>query len=173
MPSVSSSVVPTTQAAKKVDPVKQEAPVVNKQEEAVISGAPEPAVEHRVVAKEEKVEYRDQDGNLLDPEQVKALEGKVEFKTKYETKIRVVDENGQELQEPEGGWPADIDAGVAPPHPDVEGVDSETVKGKEKVEEAAAPPQDAAASKDGEREAEEAKAKPASENQDATVKDEL
>ncbi|RMJ17292.1 hypothetical protein BHE90_013521 [Fusarium euwallaceae] len=173
VPSVSSSVVPTTQATKKVDPVKQEAPVVNKQEEAVISGAPEPAVEHRVVAKEEKVEYRDQDGNLLDPEQVKALEGKVEFKTKYETKIRVVDENGQEVQEPEGGWPADIDAGVAPPHPDVEGVNSETLKGKEKVEEVVAAPEDVAASKDGEKEAEEAKAKPASENQDATVKDEL
>ncbi|KAF4471401.1 dolichyl-phosphate-mannose- mannosyltransferase [Fusarium albosuccineum] len=172
VPSVSSSVVPTTSASKNVEPQKQ-VPVVDKQEDAGISGAPQPAVEHRVVAKEEKVEYRDQDGNLLDPEEVKALEGKVEFKTKYETKTRVVDENGNEVEEPEGGWPADMDAGVAPPHPDVEGVDSETVKSKAQEPVAAAPPQDVAASKDGEKEAEEIKAKPASENQDATVKDEL
>jgi dolichyl-phosphate-mannose-protein mannosyltransferase len=53
------------------------------------------------VSREEKVEYRDQDGNLLDEEQVKALEGK-------------------EIPQPE-------EAGVAPPHPDVEGVARETV----------------------------------------------
>jgi len=167
-------VVPTTAAVKKEEP-KKEAPVAQQQEEAVISGAP-PApdqshVEHRVVAKEEKVEYRDQDGNLLDPEEVKALEGKVEFKTKYETKTRVVDEQGNEVEEPAEGWDQNLGAGVAPPHPDVEGVNSETIKGN--VKEAAAP-QDAAASKDGEKEAEEVKAKPASENQqDATVNDEL
>lgn len=116
------------------------------------------------------MEYRDQDGNLLDPEEVKALEGKVEFKTKYETKTRVVDEQGNEVQEPVEGWDQNL-AGVAPPHPDVEGVNSETVQGKD---EGAAAPQDVAASKDGEKEAEEAKAKPASENQqDATIKEEL
>ncbi|KLO78763.1 dolichyl-phosphate-mannose-protein mannosyltransferase [Fusarium fujikuroi] len=174
VPSISSSVVPTTSAAKNVEPKQEEAPVSQKQEEAVISGAPpapdQAQVEHRVVAKEEKVEYRDQDGNLLDPEEVKALEGKVEFKTKYETKTRVVDEQGNEVQEPAEGWDQNL-AGVAPPHPDVEGVNSETVKGKD---EGAAAPQDVAASKDGEKEAEEAKAKPASENQqDATVKEEL
>ncbi|KAF4969792.1 hypothetical protein FZEAL_10166 [Fusarium zealandicum] len=170
VPSVSSSVVPTTSAAKNAEPKKQ-APVAEKKEEAGISGAP-PAVEHRVVAKEEKVEYRDQDGNILDPEQVKALEGKVEFKTKYETKTRVVDESGNEVNEPQGGWPENMEPGVAPPHPDVEGVDSETIKVKSE-DAAAAPPQDAAASKDGEKEAEEVKAKPASENKDATVNDEL
>ncbi|KAF5982186.1 dolichyl-phosphate-mannose-protein mannosyltransferase [Fusarium bulbicola] len=174
VPSISSSVVPTTSAAKNVEPKQEEAPVSQKQGEAVISGAPpapdQAQVEHRVVAKEEKVEYRDQDGNLLDPEEVKALEGKVEFKTKYETKTRVVDEQGNEVQEPAEGWDQNL-AGVAPPHPDVEGVNSETVKGKD---ESAAAPQDVAASKDGEKEAEEAKAKPASENQqDATVKEEL
>ncbi|KAF4480130.1 dolichyl-phosphate-mannose- mannosyltransferase [Fusarium agapanthi] len=174
VPSISSSAVLTTSAAKNVEPKQEEAPVPQKQEEAVISGAPpapdQAQVEHRVVAKEEKVEYRDQDGNLLDPEEVKALEGKVEFKTKYETKTRVVDEQGNEVQEPAEGWDQNL-AGVAPPHPDVEGVNSETVKGKD---ESAAAPQDVAASKDGEKEAEEAKAKPASENQqDATVKEEL
>jgi len=72
------------------------------------------------VSREEKVEFRDQDGNLLDPEQVKALEGKVSFQTRYETRTRLVDAQGNEIPMPEG-------AGVAPPHPDVEGVDRETV----------------------------------------------
>ncbi|KAF7558518.1 hypothetical protein G7046_g5641 [Stylonectria norvegica] len=158
IPAVSGSVVPTT--AKSIVP-NQNAPAG----EPDISGAPPPA-EPRIIAKEEKVEYRDQDGNLLNPEQVKSLEGKVEFKTKYETRTRVVDDQGNELEEPVGGWPEDI-AGVAPPHPDVEGLNSEAVKGEDSA------PQDAAASQDGEKEAEEAKPKPASDAQDATVHEEL
>lgn len=78
-------------------------------------------VGHSVVSREEKVEYRDQDGNLLDPEQVKALEGKVSFKTRYETRTRMVDAQGNEIAPPK-------DAGVAPSHPDVEGADRETVR---------------------------------------------
>ena len=46
---------------------------------------------------EEKIEYRDENGVLLDEEQVKALEGKVSFSTRYETRTRVVDEAGNEL----------------------------------------------------------------------------
>lgn len=118
-----------------------------------------PSTESKLVSKEEKVEYRDQDGNLLNDEQVKALEGKVEFQTKYETRTRVVDDEGKELPS----------AGVAPPHPDVEGVDKETIKGADEEKVA----KDAAASRDGEREAEGAKAKPASEGKEATGKDEL
>jgi dolichyl-phosphate-mannose-protein mannosyltransferase len=76
---------------------------------------------HSILSREEKVEYRDQDGNLLNEEQVKALEGKVSFKTRYETRTRVVDPQGNEI----GGFGEE--AGVAPPHPDVEGVDRETV----------------------------------------------
>lgn len=41
---------------------------------------------------EEKVEYRDEDGNLLDEAQVAALEGKVSFSTRYETRTRMVDQ---------------------------------------------------------------------------------
>lgn len=130
--------------------------------------APSPPPVPRVVYQEEKIEYRDQDGNLLGPEKVKELEGKIDFQTKYETRTRVVDEHGNELPVPEGGWPADMAAGVAPPHPDVEGVDKETAK-----VDSARPNQDAAASRDGDREAEGAKAKPASEGKDATAKDEL
>ena len=87
---------------------------------ALVSPPPNAAQQHSVISREEKVEYRDQDGNLLDPEQVKALEGKVSFKTRYETRTRMVDANGNEIPQPE-------DAGVAPPHPDVEGADRETV----------------------------------------------
>lgn len=46
---------------------------------------------------EEKIEYRDEEGNLLDDEQVRALEGKVSFSTRYETRTRLVDEKGNEL----------------------------------------------------------------------------
>lgn len=75
---------------------------------------------HSILSREERVEYRDQDGNLLDEEQVKALEGKVSFKTRYETRTRLVDAQGNEIPSPE-------QEGVAPPHPDVEGPDRETV----------------------------------------------
>ncbi|KAH7309135.1 dolichyl-phosphate-mannose-protein mannosyltransferase 1 [Stachybotrys elegans] len=135
------------------------------EDDAAISGAPAPP-EPRVLSKEEKVEYRDQFGNLLNEEQVKELEGKVEFKTRYETRMRVVDEQGNELAEPEGGWPAEYQGGVAPPHPDVEGVDKETVQAED-----VQVPQDADASRDGEKEAEQSKPKPASDAQDATVQE--
>ena len=106
----------------------EQKPIVDQRQEnmseqpaALVSPPPEAlAPGQSVVSREEKVEYRDQDGNLLDPEQVKALEGKVSFKTRYETRTRMVDAQGNEIHVPEG-------AGVAPPHPDVEGVDRETV----------------------------------------------
>lgn len=46
---------------------------------------------------EEKIEYRDEAGNLLDPAQVQALEGKVSFSTRYETRTRLVDREGNEI----------------------------------------------------------------------------
>lgn len=86
---------------------------------AIVS--PPPVVQsHSVVSREEKVEYRDQDGNLLDPDHVKSLEGKVSFKTRYETRTRMVDAQGNEIY-------IEDPVPVAPPHPDVEGVDRETV----------------------------------------------
>lgn len=45
----------------------------------------------------EKIEYRDAAGNLLNEEQVKALEGKVSFETKYETKTQIIDEEGNDV----------------------------------------------------------------------------
>ena len=71
------------------------------------------------VIREEKVEYRDQDGNLLDEEQVKALEGKVSFSTRYETKTRILDAKGNEIAN--GGGVIE-GSSIAPPHPDVERV---------------------------------------------------
>lgn len=102
-------------------------PIANAQqpkgEEPAVSGAP---VGQKLSHTEERIEYRDQDGNLLDEEQVKALEGKVEFKTRYETRTRVVDAQGNEVLLPAGEQPPqeqeEAAAGVAPPHPDVEGM---------------------------------------------------
>jgi dolichyl-phosphate-mannose-protein mannosyltransferase len=129
-----------------------------------ISGAPkfEPQGQ-KVVAREEKVEYRDQDGNLLNEEQVKALEGKVEFKTRYETRTRVVDAEGNEVMLPPEELAA---AGVAPPHPDVEGANKETKKSPVDNNPI---PKEASSSKDGEKESERSAPKPASEGNEATV----
>ncbi|KAK3628339.1 Dolichyl-phosphate-mannose--protein mannosyltransferase 1 [Elasticomyces elasticus] len=61
---------------------------------------------------EEKIEYRDENGNLLDEEQVKALEGKVSFSTRYETRTRLVDAQGNEVgYEGEGEAQGNEDAG--------------------------------------------------------------
>jgi dolichyl-phosphate-mannose-protein mannosyltransferase len=81
-----------------------------------ISGAPLPAG-HQILSREERVEYRDQHGNLLNEEQVEALKGKVEFKTRYETRTRLVDADGNEIPQPDSPQEG---AGVAPPHPDVQ-----------------------------------------------------
>ncbi|KAK8070450.1 Dolichyl-phosphate-mannose--protein mannosyltransferase 1 [Apiospora hydei] len=103
-----------------------------------------------------------EDGNLLDDEQVKALEGKVEFKTRYETRTRVVDAAGNELESP----PEMADQGVAPPHPDVEGAESST---KQVKQDEPIPAEEVVKSKDGEKEAEKEKPKPASEGNEATA----
>ncbi|KIX06467.1 uncharacterized protein Z518_04443 [Rhinocladiella mackenziei CBS 650.93] len=74
--------------------------------------------EPNVISSEERVEYRDQNGNLLDEAQVAALlaEGKASFQTKYETRTRLVDEDGNEVNS----------SGVAPDHPDVDGQNPST-----------------------------------------------
>ena len=121
---------------------------------------------HSVLSREEKVEYRDQDGNLLDEEQVKALEGKVSFKTRYETRTRMVDAQGNEVPMPE-------ESAVAPPHPDVEGVDPETVGIPEQEAKVAPNAQkDVKADESKEKSAEQSEAggeaKPASKDNEAT-----
>ncbi|CAI6086799.1 unnamed protein product [Clonostachys chloroleuca] len=161
-PSVADAVVPENDAQKPLgDAPEAKAPEVKAPE------AKAPVEEVKVVAAEEQVvEYRDQNGNLLNEEQVKSLrEQSAEFSTKLETETQVAEDIAKEQpQSVESEPPV-----VAPPHPDVEGLNSETVKNDEKVE----IPQDAAASRDGEKEAEQKQAKPASEGQEATLNQEL
>lgn len=147
--------VPGEQAPIVEDVIKPSAPV----QEAGISGAPPPPAQ-RVLSREQRVEYRDQDGNILNEEQVKALEGKVEFKTRYETRTRVIDDKGNEL-------PVPIDESLAgkeaPPHPGAEDVDEKTAKkGDGKI-----PP--AKKSVEDESEARAKSAKPASEKKEASA----
>lgn len=126
---------------------------------ADISDAPIPPGQ-RLVKREERIEYRDQDGNILDEEKVKALEGKVEFKTRYETRTRMVDSGGNEVEVPIN------EAGVAPPHPDVEGVDSQTFQKKGAGDESVPPAKE---SIEGDHEAKAKKPKPASEKNEAST----
>ncbi|KAF3941324.1 hypothetical protein ABW19_dt0202775 [Dactylella cylindrospora] len=54
-------------------------------------------VHGEVVAREERVEYRDQDGNLIPEDKIAELEGKVEFQTRYETRTRIINQHGEEI----------------------------------------------------------------------------
>ena len=130
--------------------------------------SPPPALpsSHSVLSREEKVEYRDQDGNLLDPEEVKSLEGKVSFKTRYETRTRMVDAQGNEIY-------VEDPVQVAPPHPDVEGADPETVGIPERnVQERPASQREVQADESKEEsiaKSDTGAAKPASEGNEATA----
>lgn len=73
---------------------------------------PQASVNQASLHREEKVEYRDQEGNLLNEEQVAELEGKVSFQTRYETRTRVLDADGKEIEDNAAG-----SAGTAPPPP--------------------------------------------------------
>lgn len=75
-----------------------------------------PVFNDGLIHQEEKVEYRDQDGNLLNEEEVAALKGKVLFETRYETRTRTVDAAGNEIIDGQEG-----DDGHTPPLPDVDG----------------------------------------------------
>ncbi|KAJ9642185.1 uncharacterized protein PV06_03251 [Exophiala oligosperma] len=116
------------------------------------------AGEPNVIGQEERVEYRDQDGNLLDEEQVQALlnEGKASFQTRYETRTRLVDEEGNEINP----------SSVAPDHPDVEGQNPSTRGVPE--EQAKNKPAEANAGGSAKKDQDESKAKPASDASEAT-----
>jgi dolichyl-phosphate-mannose-protein mannosyltransferase len=114
------------------------APVVNEQpkndaevsEAAVVSPPPEGIPkELPVLSKEERIEYRDENGRVLNDEEVAELAGKVSFKTRYETRTRIVDAQGNEIYEGLVDAHGAEEAGVAPPHPDVEGQNPETQEG--------------------------------------------
>jgi dolichyl-phosphate-mannose-protein mannosyltransferase len=117
---------------------------------------PHAHVEAGVIGREEKIEYRDEQGNLLDDAAVKSLmaEGKAKFETKYETRTRLVDEEGNEIQQP-----------LAPEHPDVEGQNPDT-KGVPEGKANKKPAEAQAASSAGK--ARQNEAKPASDANEAT-----
>jgi len=119
---------------------------------------PQPGGEQRVIDREERVEYRDQDGNLLDEGQVAALksDSKVSFKVKYETRTRLVDADGKEVPGSDG---------LAPAHPDVEGQNPDTKGVKEDPH---SQPANAAASSGSVNKEEHGKAMPASDANEAT-----
>jgi dolichyl-phosphate-mannose-protein mannosyltransferase len=111
-----------------------------------------------VIGKIESVEYRDQDGNILNEEQVASLAkaGSVSFQTRYETRTKLVDAQGRELGEEVH----------APHHPDAEGQNPETFgQGGDEL------PGDKPASVIGDEKSvqrDEGKPKPASEGNEAT-----
>lgn len=95
-------------------------------EQPAVSIPAQPDADLPILSKEERIEFRDENGRVLDDEEVKALEGKVSFKTRYETRTRIVDAQGNELHESLVEARDYEDQGVAPPHPDVEGRNPET-----------------------------------------------
>lgn len=127
---------------------------------------PQPAPDAASLSRSEKVEYRDQDGNILDEEQVAALEGKVSFETRYETRTRVIDADGNEIAD----GPVGAD-GFAPPHPDVDR-EPETVaevSGDEgRGSPASASPDDDLGKERSVQKADGGKPRPASEGSEAT-----
>lgn len=151
------------QKTPKVAPAKDEKPAqqVIQQEQKEDEGkvTPQPSLEQKIIGREQKVEYRDENGNILDDEQVSSLaaEGKVTFKTKYETRTRLVDEAGKEVYDE-----------IAPQHPDVEGQNPDT-KGVPE-DQASKQPADAEVSMaGGPVGVDDGKPRPASDAQEATV----
>lgn len=124
-------------------------------------------VEDAQIQKVDKVEYRDQDGNILDEDEVSALEGNVSFQTRYETRTRVVDAMGNEIED----GPAGGDGGVAPPHPDAER-EPETAKNVDEDDgreyPATASPEDDVSKEKSVERSDGGKPKPASEVKEAT-----
>lgn len=147
--------IPTTPAvqAAGAPPVKaQEPEVPQEQDQAAVT---EPKLSGSVA----RVEYRDQNGNVLDDSLVSSLraEGKVKFETRYESKRL---ENAQEIPI--------VDGQLAPPHPDVQGQNPETGS---KLEDSIAPESPASVADGNESSVEqpiEPIASPASEGNEAT-----
>lgn len=178
IPAVPSSAAPPAPAPPAAVPNEQQ-PIQQEKKaegEAVVSpppeGAPAPPADLPIVSKEERIEYRDENGRILNEEEVKALADKVSFKTRYETRTRIVDAQGNEIYEGlVDSHESAEEHGVAPPHPDAEGRNPETQEAGEAAEASDVPPtvevgEDQKKERSIEREANEAK--PASEQQAAT-----
>lgn len=107
-----------------------------------------------------RVEYRDQNGKILDEKLVASLraEGKVKFETRYDAGHKM--ENAHEVPV--------VDGQLAPPHPDVQGQNPETGSAPED----SVPPESPASVADGNESSVEyqrsMEARPASEGNEAT-----
>lgn len=107
-----------------------------------------------------RVEYRDQNGKILDEKLVASLraEGKVKFETRYDAGHKM--ENAHEVPV--------VDGQLAPPHPDVQGQNPETGSAPED----SVPPESPASVVDGNESSAEyqrsTEARPASEGNEAT-----
>ncbi|CBF76842.1 hypothetical protein AN4761.2 [Aspergillus nidulans FGSC A4] len=158
------SAVPTTAASipQSPAPVKAEPKQEQKEQKEAKVESQEPSITSSSIPKirgtQARVEYRDQQGNILDEAVVDSLrkEGKISIETRHETRTRL-----------EHGHLVDVvDGKVAPPHPDVEGQNPETQdKPEEIVDDSPASAADAGSSV-GEPNSPEPK--PASEGNEAT-----
>ncbi|KAJ6026814.1 uncharacterized protein N7446_004586 [Penicillium canescens] len=141
---------PSVQAQESAPPVAE--PAESSGEAAVTS----PKIQGSMA----RVEYRDQNGNVLPEDLVASLraEGKVKFETRYEPGSRM--ENAHEVPV--------VDGQLAPPHPDVQGQNPETASGPGD----SVPPESPASVAEGNESSVEQpsslEAKPASEGNEAT-----
>lgn len=99
-PPVQHVIPPAQQVIQQQEPVREDKGQGVMSEQAAVSAPPQELPRDLpVVSKEERIEYRDENGRVLDDEEVAALAGKVSFKTRYETRTRVIDGQGKELYE--------------------------------------------------------------------------
>ncbi|KAJ5864408.1 uncharacterized protein N7529_006324 [Penicillium soppii] len=159
VPNVSPVAAPTTAAQAPPPPpvqVQEPAPAGEAAEVSEPAAVTAPKIQGSMA----RVEYRDQNGKVLDENLVASLraEGKVKFETRYEPGHKM--ENAHEVPI--------VDGQLAPPHPDVQGQNPETGS----LPEDSVPPESPASVADGnERSVERPSsmgAKPASEGNEAT-----
>lgn len=125
---------PPAQAPLVQEPPVEQPPVQQKPQEEAKEAASEvedpsanvtPEALPSIRGKKARVEFRDQNGNVLPESLVAQLQqdGKVSVETRYEYRSRLA--NGHEVDVVDG------QVKVAPPHPDVQGSNPETVENKE------------------------------------------
>jgi dolichyl-phosphate-mannose-protein mannosyltransferase len=147
----------------------------------VTPGVNAPLQSGSIVHREERIEYRDEHGNILNEDQIKELSGKVSFQTRYETRTRIIDALGNELYEgPAGSVPEHLKQHVVPvpDHPDVEGGNPETKGAPKEGDGSEAPPsvdaeRDLELDREWSAKGESGKPKPASEKGKEATKKEL
>ncbi|KAI9718002.1 MAG: hypothetical protein M1828_006992 [Chrysothrix sp. TS-e1954] len=158
-------------------PAAPEAVITPKGSEAVAIDGDGNAHLQEGAVREVGLEYRDEEGNLMSPEEVEKIKDQVSFSTKYETRTRIVDDAGNEI--PRASMPdGQIKEGQAPPHPDIEGRNPNTAGSEKRQGEAEAEASDAPPTVDAEgglgKESAGAdspkKARPGSERDEATAK---